>query len=125
MHFSRLLWIQGHASNSSIITSSLTGSDITSLANQLNNPVDVSVDYVTEKVYWVLQSGSLQVASISGSESIKTVFNFENTLPSGVAVFEAFVYVSLNGTRIGRVNTLGPEGTFMPLTYIGYCTTCV
>ena len=97
-----MYWIEGSNSNANIYKAALDGSGIISIATNVNNSQDLSVDIVEHRVYWNAVSGSIyQIRSAAEDGSnITTVYDSDILHSASISVFEDYVYSVKESTRL-------------------------
>lgn len=98
-HFLRVqFWIETESGSHSIMRSHLDGSLPQSVNTSTTELVDLSVDGVTQELYWATADGHVCVSDFSGT-AVRCHQCCGGAPPSGIAVFEVFVYVSLKSNN--------------------------
>ena len=115
--FRLIFWIEGDISSSTIKRAFLNGTGFNSVATDLVNPIDITIDFVAGRLYWIVGDGYITSSSFNGMD-VKTI-SFSYGIPAGITVFEDFVYISLrsNGT-IARVDKLARRGKVLSISYL-------
>ena len=101
-HLYRVMyWIEGGNSNAIIYKAALDGSDIISIATNVNDSQDLSVDVVEHRVYWNAVSGAVyQILSAAEDGSdVTTVFDSGSFHSASIAVFEDYIYSAKETTQ--------------------------
>lgn len=80
-----------------------------------DDPVDIDIDVVTGRLYWITANGRLQSYS---KTKIETICEFKDSAPSSLSVFEVYAYVISNHSIV-QVDLLKPEGTCHYFTVVG------
>lgn len=83
--------------------------DISKLVENLEDePLDIDIDIVTGKLYWITSSGKLQSHTTA---QIETISEFgDNIVPSSFTIFEVSAYIAFQRSRnVIRIDLLKPE----------------
>ena len=90
-----MYWTEGVDSDATIRRAALDGTNIISVATNVNGSNDISVDTIDNRVYWNVVSGNLyQILSSSENGSSVTIVYDSGLMPSGsLSVFEDYVYI--------------------------------
>lgn len=85
-----------------------TGEISVLVENLEDEPLDIDIDVVTGKLYWITINGKLQ--SYATAE-IETIYEFKGSFPSAVTIFEVYAYIVFQRNHsIIRVDLMKPEG---------------
>ena len=96
-----MYWIEGSDDNAGIYKAALDGSGIMSIATNVNNSQDLTVDVVEHRVYWNAMSGGVfQILSAAEDGSdISIVYDSDFFHSASLSVFEDYVYSAKENTR--------------------------
>lgn len=93
-----LFWVEGQDDLFVIRRSSLDGSPPENITTSSVSVLDLSVDSVTQTLYWVTAEGSVCSSSF-GWDNTVCFYCCNDAAPSGITVFEVFIYLSLNASN--------------------------
>lgn len=96
-----MYWIEGGDTNAIIYKAALDGSNIVSIATNVNDSQDLSVDVVEHRVYWNAVSGAVyQILSAAEDGSdITTVYDSDSFHSASISVFEDYIYSAKETTQ--------------------------
>ncbi len=96
----------------------LDGSEKTDL--QISGALDITVDHLTQTLYWVNSLGRIEASDFNGNHSSVGQLSSDD-VPTGVAVFGDYLYVTLGSSdRIARVDKLGRGMCVCVCAYVRY-----
>ena len=111
--FRYLFWIEETSDNHySIRRSSLNGSMVVTVIENLVKPVAMAMDVVMEQLYWIdINNGGVTVSrSLFDGSGLEEVYTSDNQSFDSIAVFEDYIYLSsLTSSKITRINKLELE----------------
>ena len=102
-----MYWTEGVDSDATIRRAALDGTNIISVATNVNGSNDISVDTIDNRVYWNAVSGNLYqiLSSSENSSSVTTVYDSGLTPSGSLSVFEDYVYfVEINSQIVIRAD---------------------
>lgn len=109
-----MFWVEGsNLATSTVKRARIDGTQVATVANSVNNPSDIAVDVVRDRLFWTSSGGSqIESASFTGSDwSIVYSSVSVDLLFSGLAVFEDYIYATVSGSNsIARINKFQRQG---------------
>ena len=77
------------------------------MENLEDEPLDIDVDIVTGRLYWITNSGKLQSHTTA---QIETISEFGDSIPTSFTIFEVYAYIAFQRSHsVIRIDLLKPS----------------